>query len=1058
MRVLRMSLFVAATAIVAAACGDKVNVLGPGSGGTTTPTAKINGVLVAPNAATISVLQQVQLTAVVDADAGITATVAWSTTSSAAATVSQTGLVTGVTASPGVAICATASAAGVASKGNCATIVVQPATTTTQAVIQISSVTDGNPGGSLNHPVAVPPAVVAGQINVSVQLSPGTETVDSVYLMMNGKLAGVQKFTHTQSAALRSAANDAIASQSLLPTIVFSINTAAYATAGCGTAVPPGTPGSGTTAPVAPCGTPTWGNGTATLVAIVSGRQPGVSASTTQSAQAPAMLLGNTDAWLLNTTLAATTHGPVANGAGYNYVGGQTASVAVSAVPVIYTAGATIISGNVSYGTTACDASLGAQRTIPLVANTAPAIGFADTFPRAPQKAEKLVSGFGVDVNNYEFNATACPAQNAAGGEGAYIASSMYANTTNGLTGFALGFVPVVYRLDNRAPGAPTFESNPNARQNGWVNADVSFTGLWNVATAKDNMDVAGAADAGVGGYVLNARLGAVGAGGTVGAALLAQTAVVSPNVASPSPALLPSDQNAYCGVISATDKLGNESTLPTATTACAVAGTPSQVPVASQALQFGLDIAPPTIVWSAASMAAGSSGKNGRTGASVLGEYVFTVVDTGAHGNSGMQATSPVQAWVAIHTQAVGLTALQLCPVGTPDPVSGVCTASSVGFAAPVFPTVTTNTLTPKTIIGYYTISANAIDAAGNSSVTPTAQMPLGNTLTRTVAYNPAANVPSLSGSIFNTPLTGPTATFTATGSSGNTTANSATTFFDLWEAKFNLTYSAAVPGALLYPPSTPPFNIFNNTPAPGGSANITTFVAQNAAIGITIPFYRSIQNQTSACNAVLAIGATGIPNALNETLLDQVGNVSAVAVTGITAGQVTPGTSYLGAPAAQQVYTFLESNGISEAPVTGCPFAVGANTQAKVSGGGTSPDGASITLTADVFGPTATFLSPFASVNFYVFIGGNMELIGSTSTYAGADDGSTNGHKFTYSLSWTPGSKSPISATAWPVMSSAACAIGATNAQLYVLGISAVGDGLLTPVNQNICISTAP
>lgn len=1055
MRVLRSSLFVAATAIIAAACGDKINLPSTPTGTTTTTTAKINSVLVAPSSATISVGQQIPLTAVVDADAGITPTVKWTSSSTAAATVDlNTGLVTGVTASPGVAICATASAANVASKENCATIVVQPGTTTTPAVIQISSVTDGNPGGSLNNPVAVPPGFVTGQINVSVQLSPGTAIIDSVYLMMNGKLAGVQKFTHTQSAALRFAANDAIASQSLLPTIVFSINTAKYATDGCGTAVPPGTPGSSLLAPVAPCGTPTWGNGPDTLVAIVRDSQPGKPGHPTQSAQAPAMLLRNADAWLLNTTLAATTQAHT-NAAGYNYVGGQTASVTVSAVPVIYTAGATIASANVSYGTTACDASLGAQRTIPL-SNTPPAIGFTAYFSRAPQKAEKVVGGFGQDVNNYEFNASACAAKNAAGGEGAYVAGWMYGlpNTTTGLGGpnsFALGFVPVVYRLDNKAPGAPTFESNPNTRQNGWVNAAVSFTGIWNVATAKDNMDVMGTPDAGVGGYLLNARLGAVGAGGTVGAALLAQTPDTN---GSPSPALLPSDQNAYCGVISATDWLGNESTLPPATTLCAVAGTPSQVPVVSQALQFGLDIAPPKIDWSAASMAAGSSGKNGRTGASVLGEYVFTVVDTGAHGNSGMQATSPVQAWVAIHTQAVGLTPLQLCPVGTPDPVSGVCTASSTGFAAPVFPTVTTNTLAPKTIIGYYTISAYSIDAAGNSSITPTSPA-----LTRTVAYNPAANVPSLSGSIFNTPLTGPTATFTATGSSGNTTANSGTTFFDLWEAKFNLTYSAAVPGALLYPPSTPPFNIFNNTPIPGGTANITTFVAQNAAIGITIPFYRSIQNQTSACNAVLAIGATGIPNALNETLLDQVGNVSAVAVTGITAGQVTPGTSYLGAPAAQQVYTFLESNGISEAPVTGCPFAVGANTQTAVSGGGTSPDGASITLTADVFGPTATFLSPFASVNFYVFIGGKMELIGApVTTYQGFDDGSTNGHKFTYSLSWTPGSKSPISATAWPAMSSAACAIGATNAQLYALGVSAVGDGLLTPLNANVCISTAP
>src|SRR5579871_5727227 len=72
MRVLRSSLFVAATAIIAAACGDKVTV--PAA---TTAAPRINSVLVAPSSATISSGQAVTLSAAVNADAGLTTSVAW---------------------------------------------------------------------------------------------------------------------------------------------------------------------------------------------------------------------------------------------------------------------------------------------------------------------------------------------------------------------------------------------------------------------------------------------------------------------------------------------------------------------------------------------------------------------------------------------------------------------------------------------------------------------------------------------------------------------------------------------------------------------------------------------------------------------------------------------------------------------------------------------------------------------------------------------------------------------------------------------------------------------
>ncbi len=1016
MRVLRMSLFVAATAIVAAACGDKVNVLGPGSGTTTTTTpAKINSVIVAPAAATITVGQQVQLTAAVNADAGITPTVTWSTTSSASATVSQTGLVAGIASSPGVAICAAASAAGVATVTNCATIVVSPASLVTPAVIQIASIT--TQAGGLNFPVPIPPAAVAGQINVSVNVNPGTERMDSVVVFVNNIPAAKQTFTSGQAAALRFAA-DAAAAQALQSTLVFPINTAAYATAGCATQI-------------APCGTVTFPNGAATISVVGYGHQ-GATAATNTVSQGVALLFGNADGWLVTQTVSgATTPGTVFSAGGFGF---QTGAIAMTAVPVLYNGVAinTTVLPIAQFGTAACDLSGAAARAQPMTAPVAPSLAFTAAWT----KTSSTKAGKVTDVNSYEYSA-AC-GSNAGGGEGSAVVASTYANNATGPVGFVLGSTIPVVRLDNRAPGAPTLVQNPNGRQNGWINAGVGMTGS-NTGTAAtaNNWVVNGAADAGVGGYVRMVRIGAPGAGNIVDPVeLLAGSS--TPTLPAPSLTNL-----VYCGVFSATDALGNESALPAAGTVCTAPVVPSNTALAAQHMLFGVDIAPPTIALGTTGLAAGKAGKagTGSTGANVGGEFQVAVSDTGTVGNSGMQATSPVIGTVTVRSAAASLTAAQLCVVGTV--ASGVCTASSTGFAAPGFPLVNTATVAAQTIIGYYTFTAQSVDAAGNVSTTVVSQVR---------SYNPAANIPALTASLYSTPLNGPTATFTATGSSGNTTVNGPTTFFDLWKVSYNLTYPlAGFAGPLVYPSTT--LQTFNTAP----------FVNSNVPVTIAITgFIRQVEAQTSACNAALTTGGAVKPTGLNETLLDQVSNASPVVNTPIAGGSVAAGVSYLVvAPATQQPFSFILSNGLKEQPTAGgCPQGNPAPTAVAVGVGGTSADPTSVTLNADVFGPTATFNPPFAQVNFYVFVGGNMELIGSTTSFSTTDDGSAQGRKHRYSLVWTPGVTSPILAAALPAgISSALCAAPAgTNLQLYAVGVSAAGDALVSPLNANICSTNAP
>ena len=74
MKVLRSTLL-AAAALVAAACGDKVNVVQQ------TPTRNVLSVVVSPGTLTLVVTQTAQLTAAVSADSGaVTTPVVWSTT------------------------------------------------------------------------------------------------------------------------------------------------------------------------------------------------------------------------------------------------------------------------------------------------------------------------------------------------------------------------------------------------------------------------------------------------------------------------------------------------------------------------------------------------------------------------------------------------------------------------------------------------------------------------------------------------------------------------------------------------------------------------------------------------------------------------------------------------------------------------------------------------------------------------------------------------------------------------------------------------------------------
>ena len=146
---------------LAAACGDKINIVAP-----TTPVPTITGVTVTPQNAAINVGTSITLSASVTGDASLAKTVTWTTSNAAVATVDGTGKVTGISQGT-VTIIATSTADTKVS--GAAAIVVNPAVVviTVPPSIAINSVTQG---GTL-FPVNL--SNTAGQIDVTVNTSGG---------------------------------------------------------------------------------------------------------------------------------------------------------------------------------------------------------------------------------------------------------------------------------------------------------------------------------------------------------------------------------------------------------------------------------------------------------------------------------------------------------------------------------------------------------------------------------------------------------------------------------------------------------------------------------------------------------------------------------------------------------------------------------------------------------------------------------------------------------------------------------------------------------------------
>ncbi|HYV96888.1 MAG TPA: hypothetical protein VE967_05490 [Gemmatimonadaceae bacterium] len=921
-------------AVGAAACGDDVTVKETTP---VTPTPVVRSVVVSPASATIAPSGSFTFGAAVDADAGLARTVTWSSSNTNVAAVSNTGVATATAAVGGgvTSICAT-STADTDVKG-CAQLTVAPQVAATVAIAAVTRDCDPINLAVFGAVCGLNQSVVAnnvvGQITVqaTVNRPAGSGTQQVVFQVLDAAGTTVLK-SYTQTVTANTLANsEDLAAQTVLNnTVSQPINTAEY------DLTPP--------ANVGPA-RPFFGNGAHVIRVCISGTVDSC-ASAPQSALAlRSFTFNNPNGFHVTITNNISTGNNAAGAAvrqfaanGLAWSGGV--GLSLQASPVNYVSPGTNVTANAVATTLTfgqgCDLALGNRA----VAATVSASGvMTGTLAYTNQTAASAGS-----VNSYEMT-PGCAVNNGAGeipGATAEVNGQPFINYPLGGVFGANNilnnpFTPVVpalgtataVRLDNRAPqGTIVVNANPNGRANGWINDAVVFDALQPVAGAatSNNMiaNTSTAADAGFGGLAFKAKVN------TTLALALADVDRSSPT--SPAPSLAATLTNAnYCLVQFAVDAFLNRTANPGA---CATT--------------MGLDRAPPVATYDATSLAA-----NARLSAATIGgEFVIALNDTGLVGNSGMNPGTPLLGSV----QRRNIVADPTCLLGS-TAATKCATQAAMGGAPPLMTTAGTGAALTAVAgtagasdvdHGYYVFNGTAKDAAGNTTVVPQ----------RAIVYDMSAPI------ISNTSAP---ATVAAAGYSASSFISEDVDIQNYW---FSVAYAGA-PAAL-----TPA--LVGQAPTVVSAFNPTTLVNTNFAVTNTVTLPLAIQ-------ANMAAGLTnqsGVSTTSRNQANVQATSAAAVpTVTTPTAITIPASWTAYGAPTAP-------------AGVTGITAGVSAGTAA-------APTSTTISITAT--GATAIFNQPFTRVDFYAVdqSGTQFIFIGSASAATLNDNGAVR--TFTYSATIT-------------------------------------------------------
>ena len=851
--------------------------------------------------AKVNFVEVAPATATVNVNQSVTFTAAVNADAGVATTVTWTasaGAVTtaGVftapaTANPGIAVCAT-STVDTGKKG-CATVVVTGQTTTIPATISINSITAT---GNLN--ATVNPANVAGGIDVTLNVNPGNQTVSKIVLIVGGIRQDSQIYSAAQAAALRYSADQAVAEQSTFPQVVFSVNTAAFD---------------------ATTGIPRWLNGARAISAQLYTTQGGTASAATATAQTN-LTFNNLDGFAITTSGGNS----VVDGTGYRWVGGG--SLTVNALPVMYSG---LAIGTVS-------AALSAN---PAAGSTC--VGAVGPIAQATTKTGNVyvITGTMAGLQSPGGCTTLFPnvvtitATNAAGD---IMTLAGTATTPAGILNAQPGL-----RFDNVAPPTAGLIAAlaVNGRTGNWINDAVTLNTV--NAVANPNGAIAAAVvDAGIGGAITyNVKVGTTYALAKTGTALANATSLAQ--VATNA---------GYCAIVYTADLLGNtQSANPGGTCAAPAAVVGYALPVAGVAsVPFGVDRAAPTIAYDVTSMGANAL----RAAATVAGEFAVTVADTGLVGNSGMAPVSPATMQISLRAAAGNGPGTTTCiNANNTAATCGTLTATGVVAASPVYSTA----ITGMTTAGYYTFSATAFDAAGNSA----------SIATRTVAHDAG---PLLVGNV-SAPIT-----VSATGYSASAFLNDGLDIASFW---FSGDY-ATLPAPFAAAPSVAPFRFVQASTAVDGF-NAASFLNTNYAVtgSITLPLALQTGGVLYAMSGVNANATNVVGTLTNGASVAPPLVAPALAVFAPTALATFPAIT-------NSIASNNISSGVTTAPTAGNP--------------------ATGTLTVTATGPTATFNVPFSRVDFYAVNNGGAagtewRLIGSTAVSALVDVGAVR--TFSWNLS---------------------------------------------------------
>ncbi len=420
-----------ATVASLTACGDKVqqSVTQPGD-------TVVHSVTVSPSTvSSLAVGAKVTLAVSVDADAGVSdRTVTWSSSNTAVATVDQTGTVTGV--SGGTTTIIAASKANPQVTG-AAVVTVAASVSATVTIGQINQTICVVGGGCNSVPATL--TNVANQLDVTLNVDPGTQTLSEVDLVMNCT-------NPPNSGTDTVVARQALGSSDLIP-------------AGLDAASSPLTLSFNTAAFNATTGVVSFKNGGCTL------KGKAITSNGTQTASSLTQLTLNNVNFIQASLITVPTAPQVATATDANGLLWHAGAVSATAIPVIYTP-VSIVSGAIALINSGNDNALGKNGatvlsggTVGAISGIAPATGvLSASFPLSTTATGgvggAVVDTLGVQVTTVDNTGNPGPTLNSA------AANSI--------------------RLDNRAPNIgtvdpPVFIPGTQNTANGWVGANFLF-------------------------------------------------------------------------------------------------------------------------------------------------------------------------------------------------------------------------------------------------------------------------------------------------------------------------------------------------------------------------------------------------------------------------------------------------------------------------------------------------------------------------------------------------------------------------------------------------------